>query len=233
MRLLVMIVPVMRVRRLLLMRPPGVRTGHPGSIASHVVFFLPDRQAVLDLVDDVAAGAKGLVAMRRSHTDPHGQVTDGQVAGAVHAMGSQHAIAIDRLLHDTLALGQRQFGIGFVFQAADLAPIVMVAHPAFETAKAARCGVLQRIAQRRDIHRMVGKAEATHPPATGGMKTTVSPSLSEWLQSLNCSFTATFKASAGKVKPWRWRNSSYSSRSEVAAVTTCSLLPPACSRSCA
>src|SRR5215469_13482565 len=76
---------------------------HPARIAIHVVLFLPDRQAVLDLVDDVAAGAEGLVAMRRAHPDPHGQLADAEVTDTVHARGMTHPEARHRLGEDPLA----------------------------------------------------------------------------------------------------------------------------------
>ena len=50
----------------------------------------------------------------------------------------------------------------------------------------------QARAQGIEIKRRVRERERTHPPATGGIKTTESPSLSRALQSANSSLIATF-----------------------------------------
>jgi len=49
------------------------------------VFLFPDRQPVLHFIDDEAAGAKGLVAVRRRGTDPDGDFAQRQRADPVHA----------------------------------------------------------------------------------------------------------------------------------------------------
>src|SRR5690242_14171057 len=202
------VVVAVLMRRFHLVRALGVRAGDPGGVAFEVVLFLPDRQAMLDLVDDVTTGAEGLVAMRGGGADPHGKVADLQVAHAMHGAGRQHAVAFGGLGQDALALGDRQLGVGLVLQAAHFAAVVVVAHPAFERAEAAAAGMLELLAQLGEIGRGRGEVEAHHPPATGGMKTTVSPSASARFQSLNCVLTATLSASIGSEKPWRVRNSS-------------------------
>ena len=66
---------------------------HPTEVAVGVVLFLPDRHAVLDLVDDVAARGEGLVAVRGTHAHPDGQLADREVADPVHAGRPQDAEA--------------------------------------------------------------------------------------------------------------------------------------------
>src|SRR5260370_16470334 len=47
---------------------------HPAGIAASIVFFLPDRHAMLHFVDDEATGVQPLSAMRGTKTDPHGSI---------------------------------------------------------------------------------------------------------------------------------------------------------------
>src|SRR3546814_20561546 len=57
----------------------------PVLAAFGVALALPDRHARLDLVDDVATGGEGGVAVRGGDADQDRDVADHQVAGAVHA----------------------------------------------------------------------------------------------------------------------------------------------------
>src|SRR5258708_27106750 len=76
---------------------------HPAGIAASIVFFLPDRHAMLHFVDDEAAGVEGLSAMPGTDTDPHGHIAQGQRAHTVDAQsvldptpphgGRHHALA--------------------------------------------------------------------------------------------------------------------------------------------
>ena len=82
---------------------------HPAGVPAHVVLFLPDRHALLDLVNDVAAGEKRLVAMRCAHSHPHRQFTDRQISDAVQARGVRHPKARDRLGEDALTFAHRDW----------------------------------------------------------------------------------------------------------------------------
>src|SRR5271165_6707573 len=59
----VMLAPLVHVRR----RRRAALAVHPPRVAAPIVLLLPDRKPVLHFIDDIAAGAKGLVAMRRAY----------------------------------------------------------------------------------------------------------------------------------------------------------------------
>jgi hypothetical protein len=86
-------------------RGPATLAIHPGRYALDVVLFLPDRQALLQLVDDVAAGLEGLVAMRRRRPHPDRQLADREVADAVHARQPHRAELLLGFRQDLEALG--------------------------------------------------------------------------------------------------------------------------------
>src|ERR1700754_1668347 len=110
----------------------------------------------------------------------------------MHAGGSQHAEARDGFRDDALAFLVRQRFERLVFEASDCQAFVVVADPAFERRVAARSrvGKLGAISVGRE--RRLVEGERFHPPATGGMNTTVSPCSSGVCQSLNSEFSATF-----------------------------------------
>src|SRR6056297_1322413 len=105
---------------------------HPCRLALDVVFFFPDRQALLQLVDDVATGLERLVAMRRGRAHPDGKLAHRKVADTVHAREAHRAEAGLCLLEDLESLIHRQVGVCLVVQARDSTALVMVANPAFE-----------------------------------------------------------------------------------------------------
>ena len=168
---------------------------------------------MLDLVDDVAAGAERLVAMARADADPDRQLADAELADAMHAGGALHAELRAGLGDDPLALADCELGEGLVFEAHDGQAVVVVADPALERRIAARRRIGQRTALGVDVEGGAAEAEAAHlsgfqPPATGGMKTTVSPAASGCDQSPNSALTATRSTSVPSVKGWRARSSS-------------------------
>src|SRR5258705_6781067 len=178
---------------------------HPAGVPAHVVLFLPDRHALLDLVNDVAAGEKRLVAMRCAHSPPTRRLADRKLADAVQARGVPHAKARDRLGEDALTFANGERLEGLVLQAPYAHALVGIAHPAFErrVSAAGRIGELR--AQRLWVDGRVGEAEhgvcggRPHPPATGGMNTTASPSASGVDHSLNSAFIATRSTSGASV----------------------------------
>src|SRR5947207_9365111 len=105
---------------------------YPAGITAQVMLRLPDRQAVLDLVDDVAARLKRLRAMRCAHTHPYRQLRDRQLADAVQTRGVRHAKARDRLGEDALTFAHGEHLEGLVLQAPHAPALVGIAHPAFE-----------------------------------------------------------------------------------------------------
>ena len=134
---------IMPMLMFVLMLAIRVRAGDPGGIAIDVVLLLPDREAVLDFVDDVAAGAEGFVAMRGRHTYPHCKVANRQIPGTMHAMRGVHAVTCNGFLDDAFAFSQCQLGICLVLKAIDRAPFVAVAHPTLERTEAPAARMLQ------------------------------------------------------------------------------------------
>ena len=69
--------------------------------------MLPDRDLVLEVVDQLAAGLDGLAAVGAGDGDDDRDVTDPEVADAVH--GGQRA---DRVVGDDLLGDAAQLGLG-------------------------------------------------------------------------------------------------------------------------
>ncbi len=206
---------------------------HPAAVAALVVLLLPDRQPMLDLVDDLAAGGEGLRAMPRGHAHPYRDVADRERAEAMHAFGRQHAVAARGLPDDARAFLERERLEGLVFERRHTAALVVVAHPALEGGESAGFGQGDRGSERARVDRRLREREAAHPPATGGMKTTSSPSRSSDSQSANAALMATRSCEAGRRKPWRPASSAYRAAGVRAAVSIDSACRPACSRSSA
>src|SRR5271156_5711829 len=94
--------------RMLLVPGGNMLAIYPLGAAVAVVFFLPDRQAVLDLVDHIAAGAESLVAMGGDDADPHRAIADLQHAVAVDGADARHFELLPRLFEDRRALAEGQ-----------------------------------------------------------------------------------------------------------------------------
>src|SRR5690349_14091039 len=189
-----------RVLTMVLRRSGASLAIHPPRIAVLVVFLLPDRHAMFDFIDDVAARAEGFVAMRGTHADPDGDVGERQRSHAMHARGARDAIPLDGFLHDARAFLLGKLRIRFVFQARDGHAFVVIAHPAFERRETAAGDVPHLALQGCSIERCGTELERFHPPATGGMKTTASPALSGCDHSPNSELMATRSMSTGSVK---------------------------------
>src|SRR5260370_7894457 len=99
---------------------------HPAGIAASIVFFLPDRHAMLHFVDDEAAGVEGLSAMRGTDTDPHGQIAQGQRADTVDAESVLDRKAPQGVGDDALAFLHPELLERFVFQPSDFLPLMVL-----------------------------------------------------------------------------------------------------------
>src|SRR5689334_4032112 len=171
--------------------------------------------------------------MRRGYAHPHRDLTQLQIAHAMHAQRLRHAESLAGFSDDAHALAHTQGLEGLVFQMRDLLALVVVAHPAFKAGEAAAMCVDEFGAQRAAIDRCRSKPESAHPPATGGMNTTWSPAFKGRDQSENSALTATFRCSGARVKACRTASSANNSRGVAADVVTASSRRPACSRSSA
>src|SRR5580704_12589399 len=131
----------------------------PAGVAVEVVLFLPDRHALLDLVDDVAGRKKCLVAVRGAGAHPHRHLADGEIPESMRAGGARHAEAADRLCDDALPLAQRE---RLVLQVLHLRAVAVIAHPALEASEAAAARIGERAAQTLAVDRGVAEAKAAH-----------------------------------------------------------------------
>src|SRR6266478_4638045 len=82
---MIMLVPVSVTRR-----RRATLAVHPAGITAAIMFFLPDRHAMLHFVDDEAARLEGFAAMRRTDSDPDSHVVQSQRAHAVDAQSVLH-----------------------------------------------------------------------------------------------------------------------------------------------
>src|SRR5262245_41029165 len=117
----------------------------------------------------------------------------------------QHAEAGDGFRDDAFAFLVRKRFERFVLEPRHGVPFVVIAHPALERGVAACSRIGQRgpIAVGREWS--LAERERFHPPATGGMKTTVSPCCSGVCQSPNSEFSATFSCSSASWNGCRLR----------------------------
>src|ERR1700722_19941330 len=191
-----MVVPVSVMRR----RRAALAV-YPARISAAVVLFLPDRHAMLHLVDDETTSIEGFAAVRRTDSDPHCHIAQIQRADAMDAQRMLHREAPQGFGKDALAFLHREFLERFVFQTSDLLSLVVIPDPPLEAHVAAGTGVEQFAPRLGSVDGGLGKAKAHHPPATGGMNTTASPAASRRDQSLNSLLTATFNWSRASVNP--------------------------------
>ena len=211
-RMVVMIMTLRVVVMRVLGRGGAALAVHPTRVAVDIVLLLPDRDAVLHLVDDVAARPEGLITVRRGDAHPHRDLAERQVADAVHATRVAHPETRAGFGDDALTLAYGELLEGLVLEAAYGAALVEVAHPTLEGRVTAAGRVDESACERGRVDGRVAELETAHgsrsqPPATGGMKTTLSPATNGCSQSPNSPLTATFSISVGSVKPWRARSS--------------------------
>ena len=138
--------------------------------------------------------------MRRHDAHPHGHLSDFQPAEPVNATRTQRAMPPDCIDDDAFAFGYRKRLEGLVVESSDGPAFVDVAHAAFEGSESTGGVECEGSSHARGVDRLLRELECVHPPATGGMKTTSSPSASAWSQSLNDALTATLSWEAGRRK---------------------------------
>src|SRR5450755_2521789 len=119
----------------------------------------------------------------------------------MNAGGLLDGEALQGFVQDALALLHGQRLKGLILEPRDFLPFVEVPHPALKADIATGAAIEQVAARRLGIDGHLGKAKPHQPPATGGMKTTASPSARGRDQSQNSLFTATFNCSRVKLKP--------------------------------
>src|SRR5882757_5941850 len=172
----------------------------PARVAAPVMFFFPDRNPVLDFIDDVSALVEGFAAVGGTHTHPHRHVGKIERPDPMDAHRVLDGKTLQCLGQDSFAFFDGQGLKGFVFEPSDVLALVMIAHPTLEADVAAGAAVEQVAACGLRIDGDLGKAKAHQPPATGGMNTTASPAINGRDHSENSLFTATFNCSRDSVK---------------------------------
>ena len=109
----------------------------PSGIAAAVMFLFPNRQAMLDFIDDESARIEGFTAVCGTHPDPHCHVAQAQRTDAMDAQGMLYRKAPQRFRNDAVAFFHRQLLKRFVLEAGDLLAFILIANPALETDVAA------------------------------------------------------------------------------------------------
>src|SRR5690606_21049675 len=155
----------------------------PDAVAVLVMLLLPDRAGVLHLLDQLAAGAEGLVAVRGTRGHHHRQVAHAEASpGMRDVQPDLRSEARIDLFGDGPEAIQRQGLEHVVADAGDHAAVVEVAHAADEHRHAAEAGIGHELERRRGIQRAIGDVghravEAFHvqPPLTGGSTAIATP----------------------------------------------------------
>ena len=107
---------------------------NPGGGAVGVDFFFPDREAVFDIVDNIAAGQKAVASVVGDHADPDGDVAGGEGTDPVDGGGVEDVEFFFGFFQDGLCDGGCQFGVSAVVECGDRFAFVVVPHPAFVAA---------------------------------------------------------------------------------------------------
>src|SRR6185312_11225922 len=139
------------------------------------MFALPDRHALLDLLDGVSAGVERGTAMRMRCCDHDADLADGEIADAMDRHDSDARCDCDRLPHDRLHLPLRHPRVRGIFEPRDGARIGAVANGAEERRHRAGVGIPDLVGDGRHVDGGRGYCRPAHPPATGGMTATSSP----------------------------------------------------------
>lgn len=136
----------------------------PKALAIGIVLELPDREHVLDLVDDPLAGAEGLRPVGRGDADPNSQVADREVADAMGRDRLTDPETSARPAQDPIALAQAERLVGFVAQSAHRPALVVVADPPLERDVAAATGILDHRGQFGGLEGRGADEEHLSPP---------------------------------------------------------------------
>src|SRR3989338_6024636 len=128
---------------------PARRARDPAGISAGVIFLLPNRQARLVFIDDIATGAETVLAVGRNDTDPHRHVADLKPAGAVNAFGRDHVEFFHDFPEYILRLTLTKGRVSLVFQRDNRHAVVMVTHAPFKAIE--RAG-LWRDQARAQVH---------------------------------------------------------------------------------
>jgi hypothetical protein len=93
--------------------------------------MLPDRHALLQLVDQLPSGGERVAAMTACHGDDHRQITDSQLPDPVNRGERDHVVRLDHLLGD-LAQGGVDARVRRVVESRHVSAVIVVADRADE-----------------------------------------------------------------------------------------------------
>ncbi len=92
------------------------------------MFFFPNRNAGLDLVDDPTARVEAFAAVTGRHLDDDGGVTDGQRPDPVYGADGVETELVHRFGDHAAAFLDGEFVVGRIVQTRDAAAVIVIAH---------------------------------------------------------------------------------------------------------
>ena len=102
-----------------------------------VMFFFPDGNGSLDLIDDSTAGAEGGIAVGCRDSNANGDVTDFKMSCAVNATHGDNIILSAYFCKDAITLLLCEGGEGLIFERGNFTTLMVITHPALKTGKTA------------------------------------------------------------------------------------------------
>ncbi|GBR20965.1 hypothetical protein AA3271_0866 [Gluconobacter japonicus NBRC 3271] len=149
-----------------------VMAGNPFGITIKVMLFLPNRNAMLDLINNVPTGPESRIPVRRRYTDPDSHIPDPKCSRAMHRHSVADLETGQSFLDDPFAFLYGQRGISLIFKTIHSAALIAVPHPSLKRAEPSGFRQMQTIPQRIQIDWRIRHQKVRHPPVTGGMNTT-------------------------------------------------------------
>ena len=119
------------------------------------MFFLPDWQTHLDLIDDKSAGLEFFIAILSRDANPDGEFANFQRTLAMHTARADERKFLPRLGQYAFTFGNSDGFVYLVFEPSDLPPLIAVTDPALKNAEAACTRIRKRLAQRHGIDRLL------------------------------------------------------------------------------
>lgn len=126
------------------------------------VLALPNREALLDAIDEEAAGAERLAAMRCARRAGDCDVTDAKGADAVCGGHTHSGDFVAELLEDPRELGLGHRAVGFVLEQRHRVALVLIAHDTDEGRHGAGAGVSDRLGELIEGERLCANAPSAH-----------------------------------------------------------------------
>jgi hypothetical protein len=97
-----------------------------------IVFPLPDRHTLLDLINDIAAGIEGGIPMGRYHNNADRNILKAQKTIPMDGSRRHDRKLSFRFVYNNITFREGQFGIHFILESLDSSTGVMIPYPAFK-----------------------------------------------------------------------------------------------------